>query len=70
MEWFTLARILPNILAEFDAKQFAVFGKSTSEALVYLLHLALEALDKDQCYVTLFVADFKKALTSSIKHFN
>lgn len=28
--------------------------------MVYLLHLALEALDKGQCYVRLFFAGFKK----------
>ena len=35
-------------------------GKSTKQALVYLLHLALEALDRGGCYLRLFFADFKK----------
>ena len=63
------SRIWPNILAEFDAKQIAVSGKSTSDALVYLLHLALEALDKGQRYVSFSLLTSRKALTSSIKQF-
>ena len=38
---------------------YAVPGKSTEQALVYLLHLALEALDRGGCYLWLFFADFK-----------
>ena len=34
-------------------------GKSTEQALVYLLHLALEALDRGGCYLRLFFADFR-----------
>ena len=60
LEGFTLARILRSILGAFDAKQFAVSGKSTSDALVYVLLLALEVLDKGLCHVRLFFADFKK----------
>lgn len=59
-EGFTLTRILPSILADLDVKQFAVVGKSTEQALVYLLHLILEALDKGNCAVRLFFEDFRK----------
>ena len=35
-------------------------GKSTEQALVYLLHIALEALDKGNCSVRFLFADFPK----------
>ena len=59
LERFTLARVYPSIVRNLDRNQFAVAGKSTEQALVYLLHLAVEALDSGGCYLTLFIADFK-----------
>jgi hypothetical protein len=41
MEGFTLTRILPTILPQLDNKQFAVSDKSTEQAIVYILHVAL-----------------------------
>ena len=35
-------------------------GKSTEQALVYLLHVALEALDRGGCYLRLFLLILKK----------
>ena len=60
LEGFTLARVYPSVVGNLSRNHFAVAGKSTEQALVYLLHLALEALDRDGCYLRLFVADFKK----------
>ena len=40
-------------------------GKSTEQALIYLLHLALEALDRGGCYLRLFFSDFKKCFDLS-----
>ena len=57
MEGFTLLRVLPGITSHLDPKQFAVSGKSTQHALVYLLHIVLEALDRGNPW---FFADFKK----------
>ena len=59
LEGFTLARVYPSIVGNLDRNQFAVAGKSTEQALVYLLHLAVEALDSGGCYLRLFIADFK-----------
>ena len=53
MEGFTLTRILPTILPQLD-KQFAVAGKSTEQAIIYVLQSALEALDKGNCLLRLF----------------
>ena len=60
LEGFTLARVYPSIVGNLGRNQFAVAGKSTEQALVYLLHLALEALDRGGCYLRLFFVDFKK----------
>ena len=40
--------------------QFALPTKSTTQALVYLLHLILSALDRGQCSIRIVFADFKK----------
>ena len=56
MEGFTLTRMLPTILPQLDNKQFAVAWKSTEQAIIYVL----EALDKGNCSLRLFFADFSK----------
>ena len=56
LEGFTLARVYPSIVGNLDRNQFAVVGKSTEQGLIYVLHLALEALDRDGCYLRLFFA--------------
>ena len=57
-----LARALRFGESESGRWLYAVAGKSTEQALVYLLHLALEALDRGGCYLRLFFADFKKTV--------
>ena len=54
---FILARVYLSIVGNLDRNQFVVAGKSTEQALVYILHLALEALDRGGCYLRLFFAD-------------
>ena len=54
--WESL-RVLPCITSHLDPKQFAISGKSTHHALVYLLHIILEAIDRGDSW---FFADFKK----------
>ena len=63
LEGFTLARVYPSIVGNLDRNQFAVVGKSTEQALVYPLHLALESLDRGGCYLRSFFADCKTFLT-------
>ena len=60
LEGFILARVYPSIVVKRDRNQFVGAGKSTKQALVYILHLSLEALDRGGCYLRLFFADFKK----------
>ena len=35
-------------------------GKSTQRVIIYILHLAFKALDKGDCAVRFFFADFRK----------
>ena len=60
MESFTLTRIMPSIVNKLDNKQFATAGKSTQQAIVFILHLAVEALDRGGCAVRFFFAEFRK----------
>ena len=60
LEGFTLARVYPSIVGNLNRNQFAVAGKSTEQALVYLLHPALQALYRGGYYLRLFFGDFKK----------
>ena len=59
MDGFILTRIMPSIINQLDNKQFAMAWKSTQQAIVYIVHLALEALDKAACTLRLFFADFR-----------
>ena len=63
LEGFTLAGVYPSIVGNLDRNQFAVAGKSTEQTLVYLLHLALEALDRGGCYLRFFLLILKEVLT-------
>ena len=60
MEDFSLRSLMVEIRDKIDVKQFAVPGKSTTQALVYLLHIMLAVLDADHWFVRLFFADFRK----------
>lgn len=60
MERFTIDSLMPQVLDQLDTKQFALPNKSTTQALVYLLHQILEALDSGSNSIRLFFADFRK----------
>ena len=49
-----------SIASQLYNEQLAVAGKSTQQAIVYILYLALEALNKGGCAVRFFFADFRK----------
>ena len=57
MEDFTLDSLLGEVSSKLDTKQFALPGKSTTQALFYLLHLIL---GYSHCYASLFFADLRK----------
>ena len=52
--------LLGEVSSKLDTKQFALPRKSTTQALVYLLHLIHAGLDVGHCYARLFFADFRK----------
>ena len=60
MEDCTLDIFFPQVINKLDTKQFALPKKSTTHALVYLLHSILKALERGSCTARLFFADFKK----------
>ena len=61
MEGFTLDSLLGEVSCKLDTKQFALPGKSTTQALVYLLHLIHAGLDAGPCYARLILAVFRKS---------
>ena len=60
MEGFTLDSLLSEVSVKLDTKQFSMPRKSTTQALVYILHLIYADLDIGHCYARLFFADFRK----------
>ena len=60
MEGFTLEPLLADIGDQIDPYQFAMKGRSTTQALVFLLHNVLETLDRGGSSARVFFADFSK----------
>ena len=59
-EGFTLDLLAAEVSDKLDIKQYSVSGKSTTHALVYMLHIILAALDKGNNLIRIFFADFSK----------
>jgi hypothetical protein len=66
MEGISLESLMSEVADKLNKKQFARPRKSTTEALVYLLHQTHAALDRGHCAVRLFFADFKKGFDISL----
>ena len=60
MERFTINSFMPHVIDQHDPKQYALPNKSTTHALVYLLHHIFAALDSGHNSVRSFFADFRK----------
>ena len=60
MEGFTLEPLLADIGDQIDPYHFAMKGRSTTQALVFLLHNVLETLDRGGSSARVFIADFSK----------
>ena len=54
MEGLTLDSLLKQVCDKLDTHQFALAGKSTTDALVFLLQVILEALDQGDTYARIF----------------
>ena len=60
LEGFSAMSLLMCVWDKLDSKQFALPGRSTTQALVYLLHTILESVDGGEMYVRMFFSDFSK----------
>ena len=60
-EWLTKAQVQSFFSRLSSLNRKANRTLQRDHAIVYLLHLALEALDQDNCWIRFFFADFKKA---------
>ncbi|CAB4042948.1 Hypothetical predicted protein, partial [Paramuricea clavata] len=60
MEDFTLEPLLADIGDQIDPYQFAMKSRSTTKALVFLLHNVLEILDRGGSSARVFFADFSE----------
>ena len=60
MEGFTRARLISQVTDKIDPRQYACAGRSTTDALVYLLQAVYEAVDTGNNGARLFMADFSK----------
>ena len=58
MEGFILKPLLHEISRKINCFQFTMKERSTTQALVYFLQNVLEALDRGNCSVRAFFADF------------
>ena len=58
LEGFSAKSVLISVWDKLDNRQFALPGKSTTQALVYLLHTIL--VDGGEMYVRIFFSDFSK----------
>ena len=54
LEGFTLKLLLSQVADQLDPKQFSLPKKSTTQAVVYMLHSLLAALESGQCSVRIF----------------
>ena len=60
MERFTINSLMPQVIDQLDPKQYALPNKSTTHALVYLLHHIFAALYSGHNSIRSFFADFRK----------
>ena len=60
LKGFTLDSLMKEAGHLIDPKQFSAQGKSTTHALVYLLHNIFPALDRGEILARAFFADFSK----------
>ena len=60
MKGFTLSSLYSQVIDNIDFLQFALPGKSTTHALIYILHCILQALETGHCYARILFTDFSK----------
>ena len=62
MEGFTYSRLLPQLDAKIDLRQYSHKDHSTTDALLYMLQAIYEVVDRGEASAQIFFADFPKGL--------
>ena len=60
LEGFSAESLITSVFNKLDNKQFALPGRSTTQALIFFMHTILEALDTCGRYIRIFFSDFSK----------
>ena len=60
LEGFSAESLITSVFNKLDNKQFALPGRSTTQALIFFMHTILEALDTCGRYIRIFFSDFNK----------
>ena len=60
LEGFSAESLITSVFNKLDNKQFALPGRSTTQALIFFMHPILEALDSCGRYIRIFFSDFSK----------
>ena len=62
LEGFSAESVITSVFNKLDHEQFALPGRSTTQALIFFMHTILEALDSCGRYIRIFFSDFSKGL--------
>ena len=60
LEGFSAQPLMTSVFNKLDNKQFALHGRSTTQALIFFMHTILETLDTCGRYIRIFFSDFSK----------
>ena len=60
LERFSAESLITSVFDKLDNKQFALPGRSTTQALIFFMHTILEALDSCGRYIRIFFSDLSK----------
>ena len=60
LEGFSAEPLITSVFNKLDNEQFALPGRSTTQALIFLMHTILEIQDTCGRYIRIFFSDFSK----------
>ena len=60
LEGFSVESFITSVFNKLDNEQFALPGRSTTQALIFFMHTILEALDSCGRYIRIFFSDYSK----------
>ena len=62
LEGFSAEALLTSVFNKLDSEQFALPGRSTTQALIFFMRTILETLDTCGRYIRIFLSDFSKGI--------